>query len=342
MSTGARPTWRTSGVVAAVALIALAAVDVLGGLVAPRRLLREVEDATSDYRGADPTVLVIGSSHSRTFDILGEVLQERTRGRERLLAVAVEWGKLTSFEWVLEHRLKPFIEERDQAGTPRRPSLRQVLLVTESWDARAYRTGESALNLPARAWEMPEFLADAWDNGFTPYNRNYLSNRFRRLLRFSSLVVDRGYERILMNIQRRLKPPTPEFLQAEYQRHLQGWQRETEAAAGQVGDPGQLAALDRMAAYFRGRGLPVTIVLYPLMPGTLTEKARATTLRQYSDLIRARGEAAGARVVDLSWGTPMQDSDYQEDFEHMTREGGRKFSEWALDGPLGFLLGGTP
>jgi hypothetical protein len=282
---------------------------------------------------------VLGSSHSRTFDILGEVLSERTGGRERLLAVAVEWGKFTSYAWVLEHRLKPFIEEADASGRPVRPSLRHVLIVNEWWDAQASEGGEQALNLPARAWELPEFLADVWQNGMTSYNRNYLANRFRRTFRFSSLVVDRGYERILLGIQKWLRPPTPEFVKSEYERQLAGWQRQGEKSAGTCDDPDQLAALEGIVRYFRGRGVDVTILVYPLMPSTQTQRARETTHREYSALIAELGRRLGVRVIDYSSGTPMVDADYQSDFEHMTRDGGRKFSEWALDGALRFLDG---
>lgn len=77
---------------------------------------------------------MLGSSHARSFETMAEILFRKTSGRERMLAVPLEWGKLTSYDWVLRHRLAPRMDETDASGRKVRPGLRHFLLVTEWWD----------------------------------------------------------------------------------------------------------------------------------------------------------------------------------------------------------------
>lgn len=306
--------------------------------------LREVEDALAEYRAGDPTVLLLGSSHARTFTTLGELLRERTGGKERVQDVPLEFGKLSSYEWLLEHRLRPLIEERDAAGALVRPSLRRFVLVTEWWDSCP--TEGPASNLPARAWDFADFVRDVADKGLTGYNGNYLSNRWTRLLVGSVLVRDRGHERIKEGLRALVAELSPAVTQAAFDRRVSEWHRNLEEGVVCVASASEMAAFQRIVEYFQGRGVEVTVVLYPRMPVTLTEKAKATTLRAFSEKAAALARSLGVRVVDLTLDHPLTDDDFEPDFDHITADGNRKFGAWAIEGPLAFLAtplsGSTP
>ena len=46
----------------------------------------------------------------------------------------------------------------------------------------------------------------------------------------------------------------------------------------------------------------------------------------------------GAAVLDLTLTTPLESSDFMDDFDHVDAEGNQKFAEWALTGPFSDLL----
>lgn len=318
------------------AILTVAVMDLLAWQVAAPRHLREVEDAVADLRAEDPTVLAIGSSHGRTFHVMADSLSRRTAGQERMLAVPVEWGKLSSYAWVLEHRLLPLLDERDRTGTRVRGSLHRAIIVTEWWDS--CENPDPPQNLPARAWTWSHYVDDVRENGFTGYNANFLGYRWSRLMRWSALVQDRGHGFIPSNLRQRLLPAPPEAAQANFERLAGMWQEMVEAGASCIGSAREMRALDQMLDTLLGRGLEVTVLLYPRMPVTLTDRAKATTLAQYAALVRQRVAPRGVRVVDLTTGTPLTDADFGGDFDHVLPPGNARFSGWALDGPLSFLL----
>ena len=88
----------------------------------------------------------------------------------------------------------------------------------------------------------------------------------------------------------------------------------------------------------QARGLDVTVILYPRMPVTLTARAMATTIPRFFSLVRKHTVGRSVRVVDLTTGTPLTDADFGGDFDHVLPPGNARFSGWALDGPLAFLL----
>ena len=55
-------------------------------------------------------------------------------------------------------------------------------------------------------------------------------------------------------------------------------------------------------------------------------------------MVRAQAEPRAARVVDLSWSTPLTDDDFMADFDHVDAEGNDRFASWALANDLAFLL----
>lgn len=341
MAHPARP-WRALFLVALTALATVVAADLAFRRIAPPVLLREVEDAVRDYEDADPTVLCIGSSHARTFDVLAGELATRTGGRERLLAVPVEWGKLSSYEWVLENRLRPLLEARNPDGSLRRPSLRRCLLVTEWWDSTLPPDGSRAANLPARAWTWRHFLASVRDEGLSAYNANYLSNRWRRIWSGSALVADRGHGRILAGLRDLVRPLPESARERRFQAEAALWRTKIETAEGRILADPEMAALARILDTLDSLGVETTVVLYPRMPITVSDRARVTTLATFSAAMEAVCAQRGLRLVDLTTWHPLTDADYADDFDHVLPGGNLRFSRWALDGPLRFLAAPSP
>jgi hypothetical protein len=299
-----------------------------------------VEDAVRQYEHGDPTTLVIGSSHARTFDSVGALVERRFPGGERLLAVPLEFGKFSGYQWVLAHRLFPLADERDAQGTLRRPSLRRVILVTEWWDSCDTDEGQPAINIPARAWTLGDFLEDASRNGITAFNRNYVRNRWHELWKGSLLMRDRGHELLVPLLRSRVRPDSPAAIEARYAAQTARWQRMVEDGATCLGSPAQMAALDTMLDEFARRKLEVAVILYPRKPGTLTAKAEATTLPQFAAMMQEITSRRGIRLVDLTTTSPLRDDEFAEDFDHVTAEGNQRFSAWALDSVLRWV--GTP
>lgn len=192
---------------------------------------------------------------------MDDTLRHRTGGRERMLAVPVEWGKLSSYRWVLENRLLPMFDERDNLGAPRRTALRQ-----------------------------------------------------------------------------RVAPSSAEAQQAQFDRTASEWQQMVEAGAACLGAPAEMGALAAMVDTLRARGIEVTVLLYPRMPVTLSTRAKETTLPEFAARVRALVEPRGVRVVDLTSDVPLADADFGGDFDHILPAANARFSGWALDGPLRFLL----
>ena len=328
---------RLAGVVAG-AVVTLAAIDFVVGKLSPPVHRREVEDAVADLRRMDPDVLVLGSSHARTFHVLGEHLARATSGDQTLVAVPLEFGKLTGYDWVLEHRLQPLADER-RDGARVRPSLSRFVLLTEWWDSCPVENGARASNLPSRAWAFGDFLADVGQHGITDYNRNYLRARFARLLRPMALVQYRaGFSDPVGALRERLRPTGAEEARARYDRQVAQWQGMIAGGNRCVGNAEQLGALGRVLDWARARGLETTIVLFPRKPATITPLARETTFARFAAMVRAEAAPRGARVVDLSWSTPLTDDDFMADFDHVDAEGNERFAKWALANDLAFLL----
>ncbi len=333
-----RTSWKSLIGVVLTAFLVVVVVDIVCRGLAPVHPLREVEDAVADLRHRDPTILVMGSSHARTFSVLGEELQRRTQGRQEVLAVPVEYGKLGSYEWVLQHRLRPLLEAVNRDGKPRRSRLRHFILVTEWWDSTSVEGGGPAYNLPARAWGLADFLWDVGQNGLTPYNRNYLRNRWMRLFGGSTLMQDRGHRRIQSNLHHMVRPTPQHVIERRYQKELQTWRAKVERGAQIMGAPEHMAAYCRMLDYFLQRQIQVTVVLYPRMPGTLSPTGSRVTIDAFTDLLQQACGDQPIRLIDMTYTSPLEDRDFAEDFDHVKGGGNRKFTAWALDGPLKFLL----
>lgn len=316
--------------------------DTLFRLVAPPKQLREVEDGVRDLRRGNPTVLVVGSSHARTFHVVGEELSRRTGAAEHLVAVPLENGKLFAYDALLRRWLVPIVDQRDASGTLVKNRLRRFVLLTEWWDSCSYGDEKSYWNLPARVWEFRDFISDLALHGLNGYSRNYLQNRFRVMFSESALIRDRTQRLLLPNLARLLRGKPIRLTSEEELRVIEHWQRMVERGERCLGDPGQMASLRNILETARTRRWETVIVLFPRKPATMTAKAKATTIATFAELVRMVAAPMGAKVIDLTFRSPLTDADFMEDFDHVSPEGNKKFAEWVLDHDLKFLLEAAP
>ena len=119
---------------------------------------------------------------------------------------------------------------------------------------------------------------------------------------------------------------------------LAKWRQDIETGQSCLLFPSEREALERMEAFARERGLEFTVVLFPLMPETVTP-AGQLTLDRFAELMRRRGKELGYRVVDLTGLPVLSDADFMRDRDHLSVAGNAKFVDWALRHELAFLLG---
>jgi len=299
---------------------------------------KEVDDALRSYRHEDPTVLALGSSHARTFDSVASRVAATTDSSVTLLAVPLEFGKLTGYWWVLKHRLAPLIDERDAAGSKVRPSLRHAILITAWWDS--CHNDPFTLNIPARAWGLDDYARDVLHNGLTNYNRAYLSAHWSGLLSSSALIRNRAGAWIPGAVRERFL--TAEQRQAHDARQTAEWVDMVEKGTECIANPAQMAALDSILDFFQARALPVTVLLYPLKPGTLSPEAQTTTLSRYAAIMHGISVARDFELIDATTRSPLSDADFSADYDHLRPSGDGHFAEWALAGPFSYLTDSMP
>lgn len=299
---------------------------------------REVADAVRDYESADPTTLVLWSSHARTFVAVGEAVAERTGGRERILAVPVEWGKYTSYRWVLEHRLAPLIDERGPDGQRSRKSLRRFVLLTAWWAASKLPTDLPNANLPSRAWQLGDFLADVRRSGINDYNRNYVAYRFRDLGYDSVLVNDRGLGRLPIAVRDWLRAPSDAELEERFARQVARSHAIVAAGAAGVAHPDEMRALGDILDFAAARDLEITVALYPIPPASYDATLYRDTIEPSNRAICAYVAKRGLPCIDGTTAVGAENGDFMADLDHLNARGNAKFTRWALGGPLAFLL----
>ncbi len=347
VATETPPNARTLLWVCVGALLAVGAGELFFRAIAELRPpLLEAEDGIAWFRDHDPTTVVLGSSHARAFlplsDMLaGEATQRPDAHRERVAVISLEYGTLTSYRWLVTNKLVPLMEARTADGSRVRPSLARAILVTDWWDACGRAQGPASTNLPARVWDLTDFIHDLAGHGLTDYNANYLQARLDRWLRFSVLVRSRGHEHLVNALKQLVKKKSDAERRADLEGAIDAWRDMVEAGAG-CEDPVQRQALDDLVNLFESHGAEVTVLLYPRMPSTISDRAKAVTLDPFSQWAREYAARKGVRFVDLSLGTPMTDDDWESDLDHVTATGAQKFSEWVLAGPLAFLREAPP
>ncbi|MBK7971765.1 MAG: hypothetical protein IPK07_00125 [Deltaproteobacteria bacterium] len=188
---------------------------------------------------------------------------------------------------------------------------------------------------------MADFVADLAQHGLTDHNANYLQNQLNRWFRDSVLVRSRGHDHLVDALKQLVREKTDAERRADLQGAIDAWRDMVEAGAG-CEDPLQRAALDDLVSSFESRGIEVTILLYPRMPSTITDRARDTTLAEFSAWARGWATGRGLRFLDLSLDSPLTDDDWESDLDHVTAAGAEKFSVWALAAPLAFLSEPVP
>jgi hypothetical protein len=334
MTTGRR--W-TFWLVPIAAILSFCAMDLALQAFSPVPHIREVADGLRDLDAVDPETIVVGSSHARTFHALSEELVRVAPSRPPMIAIPLEGGKLTGYEWLMEHRVLPLVDERGADGQPARRHLRRVIILTEWWDSCRLGRSERAWNIPARAWQLRDYVADVASNGFTDYNRNYLRERMREWLPWSVTMQRRGTARVVMDIAKVSSGRTSVHSPERYADYVLEWQQMVENGARCIGDPEQMQALDRMLAEVARRGLERVVVLFPRKPDTLTERGKAETLEPFRAMVEEIAARRGARLVDLTTASPLRSEDFMDDFDHVSAEGNRMFSAWALRNDLAFL-----
>ena len=330
-------TWASVASVGLAAAITIAAADVALQRICPLLPDRlEVSSGLAAVEAGDPDVLVLGSSHARAFSVIRERLAETGIA---LVQLPVEWGKHSSYRWVVNHKLLPLLDEHGPSGERLRTRLRQLIYVTEWWDGCA-PPPRAGLNVPSRAWTFRDFAEDAAQHGLDPYNHAYLDRRWNRLLHGSLLVQDRGVHRLPTALLDRLGLRSAARAEAERAGQLEYWHEMVEGAFTDplCQDGTELQAMRDVIRTFRSRGVEVTVILFPRMPSTLTAKALGTTFPRYARAVRAAAaEAGAARVLDMTTVTPLGDEHFMSDFDHTTAEGNRILADFWLAGELAFL-----
>lgn len=305
--------------------------------VSPPKYVREIQDAMAEYEHdkdlENPTVLVLGSSHARTFAAMDRLTRERTGGRTRIMAVPLEWGKFRSYEWVLNHRLRPLIEDKSK-----RPSLRHVIMLTAWWDTCVEPGDPPVFNLPSRAWTFPDFADAVIEDGLNDHSRNYVTSRWLDLWHGSILASDRGHGHLISGLRERIKPLSEDAKKKQFEMKLTSWRGIMEHGVETLNNPQELAAAERILKYFQDNGYDVTLMLYPMMPITVTEFSRQNVQIPFQAKMKELAAKMNIRFIDTTFDHNVEDADFQQDFDHLNPAGHIKFGNWLLDGQLSFLL----
>ena len=189
------------------------------------------------------------------------------------------------------------------------------MLFRSYWDTCPAWHTTYRLSLPARAWMLPDYLADVAANGITDENHNFPFAAFKRLLGPSMLLHDRG----LANLRGRLRgEQDPDSLEGRKRARIVQRNTEIDAEAGYCETPDELGKLDALVDVFRARGLDVTIVAFPLLDETLTETGRQSALLPYARHLAELAARTGVRIVDHTTAAPMVYDDFEIDCDHLT------------------------
>lgn len=316
--------------------MALACADFLMSRVFDAPLKRQVRNGLSDLERV-PNVLVISSSHGRSFHILGEVLREQTAGKVDLIAVALEAGKVDAMEWVLDRRVKPLILESN--GEIKEPLTHMMFGITW-WDTCRHEVpGTTAQNIVTHGWDEFEYARGFFSDGVTELNRNYVRNLWRHLFSHSALVRTRfsisenfgrftNFLRVMVN---------GSLAEDEYAVTLGRWNDDIENGYKCYLSDMDVAAMDRFVEFTKNHNLDLTIVLFPLKPDTVTEEGKENTIRPFANRMMEYGIENDVRVVDMTLGI-LNDEEFMLDLDHVNPSGNIKWSEYSLDNDLKFLL----
>lgn len=339
-----RPTsWRQLLLVAAFAAATVVGIDRWLSHRCQGVVLAQVDDGVAQLAAEDPVAIVLGSSQARSFAAVDEVLAAESGGATRVATVAIEDGRISTAAWVLHHRLRPLIEQRGADGRRLRSNLRHLIFVTDWWDSmladahdgRPDGDGVASRNLPGRAWTFGDFVDDVAAHGYDDYNKAFVAAAFADLFGDSVLVRDRGYGLLL----RQLRHGRLEMSRAEHLAQIDGKRQSIEDSAPLVCAPAELRALQRIVDEARELGLQPTIVLYPALVETLSERARQTTMRRFHDAAAGLAARAGVPFFDWTYDSPLR-LEHFRDHAHLNAHGHALLAGWALANDLAFLRDG--
>lgn len=296
--------------------------------------LWEAEDGLEAYERGDPDTLFLGSSHARSFVGMRERLDRQSGGLRETAVVPIEWGTMSTYEWAMQSRLAPLMDEQKD-GAPRRRRLARAIFVTELFDLCHHEV--EIANLPARAWAFRHFADDVLQHGLTSYNRNYLETRFLRLFPGSVLVQERGMPRVVGAIKDRLRPVDPVETRAEQGARLRALLREMYPHCN---DEREKRSFEAVLEDLLRRRLEVTVLVFPMLrevvpPDLIPEQGGPPGA--YSAYIAQLARRLPIRVVDMTLRAPVTAGDFLPDMEHLSPEGGRRLVSWALGEDLAFL-----
>jgi hypothetical protein len=328
-------------------LLTLFTIDFSLSTMVPIPKLSEVYDSIEGLEQGNPDILVLSSSHGRTFQFLGREVRRRSNGAVNLVAIPVEGGVLEAYEWVLDHRIKPLVDERRPDGRLVRDRLKRFIVATDYWDTCPNEVQINAPGhmispgvIPRVAWETDHYLADVAENGLNPKNRNYVRRIWGELFEFSSLArnrynnrgeLERWFKALLTG---KREAYTGWFIPLE----MGEWQEVLEEMGECAGRPDRARTYSKFIDFAESRGLELTFVLFPKLPETITPQAHQTTIRSYRELIRNVTSGKNVRVVDLFFPVPLERHHFEADLDHLNLEGNRIFTDWTLANDLSFLL----
>jgi hypothetical protein len=331
-------TWGSVAAMVVMIIVGLVVLDRCAALLAPPWQLREAEDGLSELEAGDPETLVVGSSHARTFHALGQEVARRTGRKGEVIAIPLESGKLVSYWWMIQHRILPLIDETNSQGIKARPSLRQFVLLTQWWDSCDF-PGNQYWNIPGRAWNLRAYAADAYTNGFNEFNRNFIRYRTVRMMDLSALVSDRIKRRMPGRISEVIGLTSAEDAVARQARILRT-RHDVESGTSCLGAADQMQAMESILEVMRDRGLRIRVVLFPLMPATISQQASDTTLEFFREKAEKLAAKYDAEFIDMTLGSPLESEDFMDDFDHLRPKGNLKFANWVLSGDFADLVDG--
>lgn len=327
--------WKSiAALLVAATVTAVAADRLIGWLAPPDARLLQAEEGIAEVAKGDPSTIVLGSSHARSFQAVRDLALAEGTAPGDIAIVPDEGGQFIPYHWVLFERLKPLIDERNPDGSLRRPHLRHFVLVTTHYDLCELWVGGPGA-LPAHAWRWADFWNDVGQNGITDFNRNFLRARWNRAFSASAIMQDRGVGRVWGKLRWRLFGTDKRKQEAR-----EGAREALVKSVNECGQASQKAAAEEMLTYLTSRNLDVVFVLFPLDTAIVSPEGLSTTIADYRKYVQELKARFPIRVVDLTTDHPLADSDFREDLDHLTPEGARHFAAWALPRYFDFMVPG--
>jgi hypothetical protein len=334
--------WSAFGGAVIAACAALLCAELTLRWIYPANVLREVADGVADLERRTPHILVISSSHGRSFHVLGQEIEARTGGAVTLTSVPLEGGHASAMRWVLQERVRALIDEPDAKPARSRAPLQEIVFGVTWWDTcRREIPGDVEQNVASKAWRWRDMWQHVAAHGVNDAERNFLNAEMQRRIPLPDLIHRRGQ---LLDATRAAlaqvgltTPPSRERAPPEEAAFLASWRHDIETGAECILAPMERAALEDVVSFAHERGLGITVVLFPLKPATVTQLGREQTLRPFAERMRSEARRLGFRLIDFTELPVLTDADFMLDFDHLTVSGNRKFTTYALQHDLAFL-----